>query len=152
MLLSGGVDPTIKVWDWMSGELLTDIPIEETVNPFIVVKAPKGKRGWAEDGDDEQQRAEKPGRRRGKGRRKGATGTEHLTGDEKAADVEAGEQDSREETPETRLEISSGQVGEQTTGNAQSVEETERVVLALHRIDSVDLASHGRYFVFNAVG
>lgn len=36
-LLSGGGDPTIKLWDWMSGKEQAEIQIQEFVEPFIIV-------------------------------------------------------------------------------------------------------------------
>lgn len=63
-LVSGGGDAVLKVWDWMSGALLYDIPILDAVRPFIVVTA-KPKRG-----DDEQDEDSKPQGRKRKGKKK----------------------------------------------------------------------------------
>ena len=44
----------LKVWDWMSGEQVAEVPVLDVVEPYIKVKAPKGRRGW-DDGDGEQE-------------------------------------------------------------------------------------------------
>ncbi|KAJ7016419.1 hypothetical protein C8F04DRAFT_1202237, partial [Mycena alexandri] len=37
-LVSGGGDPMLKIWDWMTGKLKREIPILHAVEPFIKVK------------------------------------------------------------------------------------------------------------------
>ncbi|KAL0566313.1 tRNA (guanine-N(7)-)-methyltransferase non-catalytic subunit trm82 [Marasmius crinis-equi] len=39
VLISGGGDPEIKLWDWHSGKLLHDVPILDRVKEYIQVKA-----------------------------------------------------------------------------------------------------------------
>lgn len=58
-LISGGGDPSLKVWDWMTGVCLGDIPILETVLPYIRVR-PQKKSELDEDGE------RKPNKRRRK--------------------------------------------------------------------------------------
>jgi len=65
-LISGGGDPVLKVWDWMTGRLQRDIRILEATEPFIMVKALKRRRKSQEDGDDEDDGEVN----KGKGRRK----------------------------------------------------------------------------------
>jgi tRNA (guanine-N(7)-)-methyltransferase subunit TRM82 len=63
-LISGGGDPMLKIWDWMSGKVLHEIVIFDTVKPFIKVKAPTRKQG----GDDRED--EEASQRRNKGKHK----------------------------------------------------------------------------------
>ncbi|KAF9525349.1 WD40-repeat-containing domain protein [Crepidotus variabilis] len=51
LLISGGGDPVLKVWDWMSGKCKHELRIWETVDQFLVVKGVKRQRGWW-DGED----------------------------------------------------------------------------------------------------
>lgn len=94
-LISGGGDPSLKVWDWLSGKLLGDIPIEEAVEPFIVVKRIIGRNRWSENdegGDDEDETvSKKKGKgkkaRKGKGKQAQALGEDGEQGDEKPGDA-----------------------------------------------------------------
>lgn len=155
MLLSGGGDPVIKLWNWMSGDLLADIPIEEAVNPFIIVKPPKGRYGRTDDdGEEEQPKFEKQGRRRGRGRGKRAQKDDSGTVEVTIADVE-GEglsvQAVEDETLETEAHTTHSK--ESSTANDEHAEhEAERLVLAVQRIDSIDVSGQGRFFLFSAVG
>ncbi|KAG1852194.1 WD40-repeat-containing domain protein [Suillus subluteus] len=69
-LISGGGDSVLKQWDWMTGELLRDINVFSTVQPFIAVRAPEKKREWKDEDDDIEPTEGKGGRRKNKGKRK----------------------------------------------------------------------------------
>ncbi|KDQ12998.1 hypothetical protein BOTBODRAFT_400049 [Botryobasidium botryosum FD-172 SS1] len=45
VLISGGGDPSLRVWDWMSGKLLGEVPIFEHVRPFLKVKPERKVKG-----------------------------------------------------------------------------------------------------------
>jgi tRNA (guanine-N(7)-)-methyltransferase subunit TRM82 len=51
ILISGGGDPVIKVWEWCAGTLLYDVAIEAAVRPFIAVRRAQPKRGYDSDGE-----------------------------------------------------------------------------------------------------
>jgi tRNA (guanine-N(7)-)-methyltransferase subunit TRM82 len=51
ILISGGGDPVIKIWQWRTGRRLYDVAIEEVVRPFIVVHRVRPKRGYDSDGE-----------------------------------------------------------------------------------------------------
>jgi hypothetical protein len=51
VLVSGGGDLVLKVWEWRVGRRLYDIAIEETVRPFIAVRRARRKRGYDSDGE-----------------------------------------------------------------------------------------------------
>ncbi|KAJ3543230.1 hypothetical protein NM688_g5882 [Phlebia brevispora] len=163
VLLSGGGDPTIKLWDWMSGGLLVDVPIGEAVEPYIKVKAPKSRFGRVEDDDDEEQQEKtgKPGRRRrngrGKGKSKGTAAEEDAEGEigeQPVLDVEGGDGDpSVQEQESEAMEVSApAPSAEPAQAEASSAAESEKSVLVLQRIDSLDVPGKGRYVVFSAVG
>ncbi|KAJ8085340.1 tRNA (guanine-N(7)-)-methyltransferase non-catalytic subunit trm82 [Marasmius tenuissimus] len=63
VLISGGGDPEIKVWDWHSGQLKHDIPVFEHVKEYIQVKAQpyvrKRGRGKILAGEDDPMNGEK---------------------------------------------------------------------------------------------
>ena len=66
-LVSGGGDPELKLWDWMSGEHLGDIPILKTVEPYIAVRPPKGRADQGdEDGEEGGADAVGAGKQKGK--------------------------------------------------------------------------------------
>ena len=70
-LISGGGDPDLKVWNWMTGEVKHAIDVAGAIDPFLVVRAVKRRRGGYDD-DEEDEAAEGSGskRRKGKGRAK----------------------------------------------------------------------------------
>lgn len=49
-LISGGGDPVLKIWDWMTGTVKHEIEVLETAVPFIAVRTLKRKRG-SDDGE-----------------------------------------------------------------------------------------------------
>jgi tRNA (guanine-N(7)-)-methyltransferase subunit TRM82 len=51
ILISGGGDPVLKVWQWRDGRRLYDVVIEEVARPFIVVRRAQRKRGYGSDGE-----------------------------------------------------------------------------------------------------
>jgi tRNA (guanine-N(7)-)-methyltransferase subunit TRM82 len=58
-LISGGGDPVLKIWDWMTGVVKHEVSVLEIVEPFIAVRALKRKRGQAEDDGTKHQKARK---------------------------------------------------------------------------------------------
>ena len=123
----------------MTGKEKHDIPIQEAVNPFIVVKGKK--RRWIEEtemGDENSTvRVKKKGwKGKGKGKAKKAS--------EQDEDMEGADTGSTpvpaivEDTPED--------------GPQESIRpEVEELVLAIHKIDSFETAG-GKHLVFSAVG
>ncbi|KAH9166877.1 WD40 repeat-like protein [Lactarius sanguifluus] len=51
VLVSGGGDPVIKLWDWRAGRWLYDVAIEDAVRPFIAVRRAQPRRGYDSDGE-----------------------------------------------------------------------------------------------------
>lgn len=153
VLVSGGGDPMLKVWNWMSGELLRDIPVGDVVEPFIAVRPPKGQRPHGEGDGEGEVKLGKRKRRRGKGK----AATEEDPVDE-AAD---GEDTIANADPHATVEedVTMKDVDERDTNTGESAATREKqdasedpVVLVIHRIASVEMAGQGRFLVFNAVG
>ncbi|KAF9563906.1 WD40 repeat-like protein [Agrocybe pediades] len=126
-LISGGGDPMLKVWDWLGGKLKYEVPILDSVEPFIGVKATKRKRGLPEDGGEGTlPEGTKFRRKKGKNATKGK-------GKEREGTAEEGE-------------------GEQAEGaEEEPAEQKPETVLVIHAIESVQ-AESGAYVVFSAVG
>ncbi|KAI0793716.1 WD40-repeat-containing domain protein [Fomes fomentarius] len=148
VLVSGGGDPVLKVWDWMSGKVLADIPVSSVVEPYIQVKAPKRRRGWDDgdgdgDGDNEEQgtKGEKgKGRRsRGKGKGKGKIDFREESANVESSDANTGE----EKMPDTNV----NEDVPTTTGTPEEV-----LVFVVHKISSVNRGEHGRFIVFSIFG
>ncbi|KAI5895290.1 nucleotide-binding domain-containing protein [Schizophyllum commune H4-8] len=85
-LISGGGDPVLRVWDWMNGTIVREIPVLDVVEPTIKVKSLKRK--WGDDGEGSAPRKKK---RKGKG---------------KGKDVADAAEDAAEGTPEQAAEAS----------------------------------------------
>jgi len=127
----------LKVWDWVTGEVKHDIPIQEVVEPFIVVKGKK--RRWLDEteigGENPTVRARKKGRK-GKSRAKEVS--------EQDADMEEAEDD---DTPAPAIVE-----GAPEGGPEESIRpEVEEFVLAIHKIDSFE-TPQGKHIVFSAIG
>ena len=131
-LISGGGDPCLKVWDWMTGKVKYELPVWDAVEPFIVVRALKRKRGATDDDGDEPPegaRVKKSKGKKGKGKAKRHQAME---------DDEEEERDVENDTP-----------------IVESVVEEEppqpEKVLVIHRIESVE-SDMGTYIIFSVVG
>ncbi|KAI0333911.1 hypothetical protein GY45DRAFT_1243707 [Cubamyces sp. BRFM 1775] len=151
VLVSGGGDPMLKVWNWISGKLLSEISVFEAVEPYIKVKAPKWRRGWNDgEGDGEEGSSEGKSKVKGKGRRrgKGKKGGEEARED--SADVE---QAGEAEAVTANQDVQMAEAGSQETSGKPSADTDEdRLVFVVHRIHSVDRKEHGRFILFSAVG
>ncbi|RPD73383.1 WD40 repeat-like protein [Lentinus tigrinus ALCF2SS1-7] len=158
-LVSGGGDPMLKVWDWMSGKLLASINVFPTVEPYIKVKAPKRRRGGSDgDGDGEGEGGEgeqKKGKGRGRRNRGKGKGKNKEEAREDSADVEeaeATEPKANEEHGDSPMPDAAAQDPGKGDTQASSAAPEEVLVFVAHRISSVDRGKHGRFIIFNAVG
>jgi len=129
------------VWDWVTGKEKHDIPIQEAVEPFIVVKGKK--RRWFDEtemgGENSTFRARKKGRK-GKGRGKAKEVSEQDMDMEDAGDDDTPAPAIVEGTPEAE------------GGPQESIRpEVEELVLAIHKINSFETLQ-GNHLVFSAIG
>jgi tRNA (guanine-N(7)-)-methyltransferase subunit TRM82 len=140
-LISGGGDPMLKIWDWITGTVKYEIPILADVKPFIKVRAPKRKRG-----DDDSDGEETPEGRRGR-RRKGK-GKEM----EKNAEIAEPDVDEQAEDHPARENLPSGPLNLNTKHPdvGESIDMSE-IVLVLHKIDTLE-TDQGNHIIFSAVG
>ena len=127
-LISGGGDPVLKIWDWMTGAVKHEVPVLEIVEPFIAVRALKWKRGQAEDDGDEAPKSSKGQAKRKQGR-KGNQGKAQATGTHAATLV---------------MDLKDEDLGDLS-------EEKPEKVLVINKIDGVNSDS-GPHIVFSAVG
>ncbi|KAL1743252.1 FAD dependent oxidoreductase-domain-containing protein [Schizophyllum fasciatum] len=97
-LISGGGDPVLRVWDWMSGTLIREIPVMDAVEPTIKVKSLKRK--WGEDGEGSAPRKKK---RKGKGKAKADADVQETAADD--ADEKLAEAPEPEEEGKTILAV-----------------------------------------------
>ena len=143
-LVSGGGDPVLKVWEWMSGRLLADIHVADVAEGYVKVRAPKRKRGWGDgDGDEEGggEGGDVQGQKKGKRGRRGRKGK----GKGKDDGVEA-EKESVEPQP---VEQPTAEEKE----NPETTNEPEDVlVFIVDHIQTVDLGEQGRHIVFSVIG
>ena len=126
-LISGGGDPMLKIWDWMTGVLKHEVAVLDAVEPFMAVRALKRRRGYGDLDDDgeipEGARIKHKKRRKGKGKEKAKEKDKEADADEDENEEE--EEDSKPEKPEK--------------------------VLVIHKIDTVPSDS-GPQAVFSAIG
>ncbi|KAI0642324.1 WD40-repeat-containing domain protein [Trametes meyenii] len=148
VLVSGGGDSSLKIWDWMTGELLAEQFISEAAEPYIQVRAPKWRHGWSDDnGVGEGEPAEgKPkgkakGRRRGKGKRANAGQGEDQVPHPSDATEEQIEQ------PTSTL----ASTGDNPNPSIDASEDTQ-LVFAVQRLQSVDRGHQGRFILFSVFG
>ncbi|KAK7025061.1 guanine-N(7)--methyltransferase non-catalytic subunit TRM82 [Favolaschia claudopus] len=104
-LISGGGDPMLKIWDWMTGKLKREIPILEAVEPFIKVKpSRRTPRRFEEGGDENEEGTTKKKSRKAKARAKQQAKKEEME-DSAAADPSPPELPDADPPPETVLAI-----------------------------------------------
>ena len=160
MLVSGGGDPELKLWDWMSGEHLADIPILQTVKPYLIVQPAKGPTRTSEEEDDEQRTEDgKTGKPQGnarKGRGKGKGKAKAKGGEEGPSDLVevsteviegAVETSTKEVTDETEIPLT-----ECLEGPESSESQDTSSVLVIRRISSTEVPNGGGFIIFSAVG
>jgi tRNA (guanine-N(7)-)-methyltransferase subunit TRM82 len=137
-LISGGGDPAIKIWKWMTGSLLFEVPISDAVYPFIKVR-PK-KRKWGEDHDDSEEvcQHKKLHGRKGRGKIRAGRVSEdrEVVVPEEVQDVENDAAMDDEDT--SALQESTSEV-------------LPDPVLVIHKIETMVVSDH-RSMVFSAVG
>lgn len=69
LLISGGGDAELKVWDWLKGSLRCELEVWELVERFLIVKAVKGSSWGEEGGDGDGKAGNKKRKRKGKGKK-----------------------------------------------------------------------------------
>lgn len=155
VLVSGGGDPVLKMWDWMSGELLCDIPVGTVIEPLIAVRAPKSPWGRNEGSAEETEKRGRRGRRRGKGKGKADADVEQEE-DETGPTVVAAEDiegaGAGDEDVTMKDTANEDEVAPAADDTVETKANDDTLVLVIHRISSVDVLGQGRYLVFNAVG
>ncbi|KAF8817442.1 hypothetical protein BYT27DRAFT_7227146 [Phlegmacium glaucopus] len=128
-LISGGGDPMLKIWDWMTGVIKHEVAVLDAVEPFIAIRALKRKRGYdLDDGEDAPEGARirrKKGHRKGKGKEKAKEKDDEADGDGGENEGEADEDEEKDSKPEK--------------------------VLVIHKIDTLP-SEIGLQVIFSAVG
>lgn len=128
-LISGGGDPTLKLWDWMNGKVKAEVQIQDIVQRFIKVRAAKKGRAGQDVGDENKRK-----RKTGKGK-----GKEPDLRDEE--DVDGKDAD---ESPSLKDVRSAEEQGHTTDDYGQLVQ-------VVHKIDSFETETK-RYLLFSVVG
>ncbi|KAG6897821.1 hypothetical protein C0992_010625 [Termitomyces sp. T32_za158] len=129
-LVSGGGDPMLKIWDWMTGAVKHEIPVWDTVEPYIRVRSSKRKR-WADSEDAPEVR------RRGRGKKTKGKGKAKAGEEAEAADAgEAPVNETLDNAPAASV------------GNPVNLEEKAEKVLVIHKIET----TASRRIIFSVVG
>ena len=140
LLISGGGDPVLKVWNWMEGKVVYEIDIGEAVMPFV--KVTRKKSGWGEGDSDGEGEGNGPGanskkRRKGKNK-KGTDNVEPESNaraeNDKPEDMQVDDQPSSEQNPEDKEETS-----------------PPSPLLAIQKISTLESGSR-KFLVFSAHG
>ncbi|EAU90329.1 tRNA (guanine-N7-)-methyltransferase subunit Trm82 [Coprinopsis cinerea okayama7 len=138
VLVSGGGDPVLKVWDWMSGKQKGNVEVAEVVEPYIVVK----KARWGDDGENDGEEGGETKRRgkkkKGKGKNKGKGKAEEEAG---GAGGEEGES----------MAVDGTAGGSGATSEPAAGSEPQKV-LAIRRISSAVDADGKVHYIFSAIG
>lgn len=133
-LISGGGDPVLKIWDWMTGDLKHEVHVLDAIQPYMKVLCKKGNR--RDDADDDAE-AGKRKRKRGKGKEK-ATSEEA-----KAANGGTAESPLLDSSVRAEMALDDAlQRGSEDKGES---------ILVVHKISTV-ASETGKHIIFNAVG
>ncbi|KAI9447148.1 WD40 repeat-like protein [Russula earlei] len=157
VLISGGGDPVLKVWQWRTGRRLYDVAIEEAVQPFISVRRARPKRGYDSEGERKPPSRKWVARQRRR-QAKAAAGTaipkdpETVLETEESAEVEV-EADDDEDEEEEKDESGDDAVDGGATLGTPSGEPEERAtpVLVVQKIETLKIEERWMV-VFSAVG
>ncbi|KAI0247099.1 hypothetical protein BJV78DRAFT_1285811 [Lactifluus subvellereus] len=150
ILVSGGGDPVLKVWEWRAGRRLYNVVIEEAVHPFIAVRRARRQRGYDSDGE------RKPPTRRWLARQRrrqakaaalveDADTTPDREGAEVEIDIEDGGDESEDETAEVEVDTTPA------TPSGEHEEPPPTPVLVVQKIETLTVGSR-LVLAFSAVG
>lgn len=145
-LISGGGDPSFKVWDWMTGKIKAEVEVWSTVQKFVKARGYKKTRGnWGggnnNDADEEGGPKTRKERRTRNRQGKGKQNAEADRVDVEEPDVEEPDAEAAssgvEETKHITSELGLAEAGE--------------LVQVIHKIDSFESGA-GQHILFSAVG
>ncbi|OCB91735.1 hypothetical protein A7U60_g992 [Sanghuangporus baumii] len=151
VLVSGGGDPDLKIWNWMEGKLLHEIPIYEAAMPFV--KVVRKKSGRSEDGSDVEgregaSRAASGGRRRGRKKRKGKEEVELDTD----SGEEIGNEGNADEMQVDERDAAQASASNGIPGSRTKQEPSEpSPLLAVQKIETFESSPH-RFIIFSTHG
>lgn len=134
-LISGGGDPTLKIWDWMTGRVKAEVEVWTTVQNFMKVKGFKKGHGDLEDegGDNAQGGKTRKERRKGRSKR------------------QQDEKGNGEYMQEASGDLGSGAENIKPSGSEAEPADPGELVQVIHKIDSLESGST-RYLLFSTVG
>ena len=155
ILISGGGDPVIKVWQWRAGRRLYDVAIEGVVRPFIAVRHAQPKRGYDSDGERKPPSRRWLARQRRKEAKAAAAATKLSEGDvntvpEAKAEVDVGadvDDDERTESDDETVNVSATPA----PASGDPEEPSPAPVLVVQKIESSKIDGQ-LVIVFSAVG
>ncbi|KAI0271064.1 WD40-repeat-containing domain protein [Russula aff. rugulosa BPL654] len=155
ILISGGGDPVIKVWQWRAGRRLYDVAIEGVVRPFIAVRRAQSKRGYDSDGERKPPSRRWLARQRRKEAKAAAAATNLSEGDvntvpEAEAEVDVGvdvDDDERTESDDETVDVSATPA----PASGDPEEPSPAPVLVVQKIESSKIDGQ-LVIVFSAVG
>ncbi|KAF6761502.1 guanine-N7--methyltransferase subunit Trm82 [Ephemerocybe angulata] len=146
-LISGGGDPALKLWDWMTGQEKAELPVAEVIEPFIVIKRVLGKNRWGAEGEGDENEGESGGKgKKGKGKKGKGKG--------KGQQAQAKEED----TPEASGAMEVDEAGTPGIANAPSAEDAStsqpapQKILAIRRIETLTVEKADTFILFSAIG
>lgn len=134
-LISGGGDPTLKIWDWMAGKIQVEVEVWSTVQKCLKIKGGRKGRGWGGDDNSGNTVGTKKGKRKrgDKGKRNQPEEDEgDGQGSSKNAQSNAGDEQSAQREVE------------------ESIDHDE-FVQVVHKISSIE-SETTQYILFSAVG
>lgn len=150
LLISGGGDPELKVWDWMEGKLLHEIPMADIVMPFVKVTRKKARGGEGSDGEGGEETSKLSSKAKRKNRKKGR-GKEQ-------ADSEAGGEDATENADAMQVDQvntseakSEAPAEERDIGTDDKEQPPTTPLLAIQKVSTLESGSN-RFIVFSAHG
>jgi len=159
ILVSGGGDPVLKVWDWRAGRRLYDVAIEDALRQFIAVRRAQPRRGYDSDGERKPPSRRWLARQRRREAKAAAGAATPAEGDVGSTpEVEEAEvEDDGEGEVEVGIEDDGDESGDEATEadamptTAFPEAEEQPLVLVVQKIDTLKVG--GRLaVVFSAVG
>ena len=136
----------LKIWDWMSGQILHEVQIFDVVAPFIRVRAQKRNQKGDDDGGEDTPQATSKGKLK---QRKAKVRTRD---DDTKSTKNAEEKTSSSFDIDPSLKtVNMDTRAERDDENHSVTSTTSDVVLVVHKIDTLN-SEQGRHIIFSAVG
>lgn len=151
--MSGGGDPTLRIWDWMEGKVLCGIPVSENVMPFV--KVVRKKPGRHDEGSDAEGGGEQGSEKLSSRKKRKAKKKKKNAGDDDEKEKNEDDRTQNDGGDENAMEVDENReaVETKTEGRKESTkpDQPPEPLLAVQKIVSF-VHTSSKFVLFSAHG